>query len=1129
MRAHATYLSLSLAMAAVNAPAQTAATVNINTAQTTPLNPGFSGFNYEGATSYEPYDYQFNAAASQLSPGWIRYPGGIASDAFSWQTGLINTSWVNHFSSTQFAGTLSSSISEFAGKGGQQFLDVGRQALFLGAKIIVDVNAYTDTPQSIGAMAAFAKANNIPVAVWELCNEAYFFEPLFFQNGADYAAQMLPFRNAIKAADPNAIVSLFFSDPATQMPKWDKSLASYTTPYWDAITYHFYGQQSSGTSFAQWMADENANLVNYGATYITSYAAPLNPPGTMFVISEFNPTGGDLGQNPGLTDGTLYGGIYAAEYIMRMSTVPSLLYVGMHALSSDYGINANNRHFNDVQNAYTANTTIDTATLTYGFFPSAQAEGVAILNGVLRNAAQVDATTLTGGATVAATGLGQIPALYAQAYTSNAGSQSLVIANKSAVAHQVTVELNGAPVAGVLPVQFITASDPSTTNNSTTDSPISIQTLNSANPVSVPAYSVVRVDLNGGATIQTSPPGLQFTVDGGAAQTATQTLTLSPGTHTIAVAQTQAGGAGTRYVFSNWSDNGAASHSVTVGSEPATYTANFLTQYELTTAASPVAGGTAAPVSGSYYDSGAQVNLTASADSGFSFAGWTGAVFTPASPSTSVIMNAPQAVTADFTGLLAPPPPVTAFSPGQGATGVAVTSSLTWTGTAGATSYDVYFGTSSPPPLAMNVTGTSYSPGMAAGVTYYWMVTAKNAAGSTPSAVWSFTTAAPATTGLRFVPVTPCRVMDTRGTAGTFGGPSLAGGSTRNVPIPQSACNIPATAQAYSLNVTVVPPGPLTYLSIWPQGEAQPVVSTLNSFDGRIVANAAIVPAGPSGPGGISLFASNTTDAIVDINGYFVPASTPGSLSFYAATPCRVADTRNAAGPFGGPYLSGGSTRSFTVPSSSCGIPSTAQAYSLNITAVPHGSLGYLTIWPSGQAQPYVSTLNSANGSVVANAAIVPAGGAPAGAVSVFVTNDSDVIIDINGYFAPPGSSNALSLYSLTPCRVADTRGAAGAFGGPGMAANATRSFAIPASACVVPATAQAYSLNVTVVPPGALAYLTAWPAGQAQPVVSTLNSFNGAVVANAALVPAGTSGAVSIFVSNATDVILDINAYFAQ
>jgi hypothetical protein len=387
------------------------------------------------------------------------------------------------------------------------------------------------------------------------------------------------------------------------------------------------------------------------------------------------------------------------------------------------------------------------------------------------------------------------------------------------------------------------------------------------------------------------------------------------------------------------------------------------------------------------------------------------------------------------------------------------------------------------------------------------------------------------TNGLGFYPVTPCRVMDTRGAAGTFGGPSITGGGTRNVPIPQSACNIPSNAQAYSLNITVVPPGSLTYLTIWPTGESQPQVSTLNALSGGIVANAAIVPAGASGA--VSVYVSNTSDVIVDINGYFVPPDA-NALAFYPVTPCRIADTRTVSGfpgAFGPPQMGANTSRSFPVPSSSCNIPSTARAYAFNMTVVPPGALEYLTTWPTGLTQPVVSTLNSPSGQVVANAAIVPAG--TGGAVSVYVSNASDVIIDINGYFAPPGSPGALFFYPATPCRIADTRagqGFSGAFGTPQLAANATRSFPIESSSCGIPATAQAYSLNMTVVPSGPLEYLTTWPEGVAQPVVSTLNALGGQIVANAAIVPAGTpNGSISVFASNATNLIIDVNGYFAQ
>jgi hypothetical protein len=71
---------------------------------------------------------------------------------------------------------------------------------------------------------------------------------------------------------------------------------------------------------------------------------------------------------------------------------------------------------------------------------------------------------------------------------------------------------------------------------------------------------------------------------------------------------------------------------------------------------------------------------------------------------------------------------------------------------------------------------------------------------------------------------------------------------------------------AYSLNVTVVPSGPLHYLSMWPTGQTQPLVSTLNSYDGRVKANAAITPAGPNG--GVDLYVTDATDVILDIDGF---------------------------------------------------------------------------------------------------------------------------------------------------------------------------------------------------------------------------------------------------------------------
>ena len=401
--------------ASFTAAAQVSATIDIDTTHTTPLSANFSGFNDEVVFPAEYYDYRLNNLAAQLSPGWVRYPSGLFSDAFDWQTGLMVASWAAEFPANDMDALLSRSGSV----GGRQRRRLVRgcriRANFLGAKLIVCVNVYTDTPQSAGQMAAFAKANHIPVAVWELGNEPYLV-PSFFSSGADYVTKVKPYRDAIKAADPNAVVAIFFQDAGdtNANPPWDQAIANFSNKYWDAVTFHHYPQQTA-TTFTQAMLDDNGVLATKSNAFVTGYLATVNPAGTKFLISEFLPSNDGLGTGTSLTDGTLYGAVYAAEYVMRMSAVPSMLHVGPHALTGTRGVYAATTHYTDVAAAAAEGASIDTLSLDFGFYTTAQPLGLAVLNGVLRNATAVDSTTVTGGATVTATGVGQIPALYAQA------------------------------------------------------------------------------------------------------------------------------------------------------------------------------------------------------------------------------------------------------------------------------------------------------------------------------------------------------------------------------------------------------------------------------------------------------------------------------------------------------------------------------------------------------------------------------------------------------------------------------------------------------------------------------------------------------------------------------------------
>ncbi|MFZ0795115.1 MAG: choice-of-anchor tandem repeat GloVer-containing protein [Candidatus Korobacteraceae bacterium] len=376
-----------------------------------------------------------------------------------------------------------------------------------------------------------------------------------------------------------------------------------------------------------------------------------------------------------------------------------------------------------------------------------------------------------------------------------------------------------------------------------------------------------------------------------------------------------------------------------------------------------------------------------------------------------------------------------------------------------------------------------------------------------------FSLTGPNPTPLQFIPVTPCRVVDTRQTNGEFGGPPITGGVSRSFPIPQNTmCNIPASAAAYSLNVTAVPITTLGYLTIWPTGESQPVVSTMNSTDGRIKANAAIVPAGGGG-GAVSVYVTDTTNVLLDIDGYF---AAPGSQTyqFYPLTPCRIVDTRNGDGGM----LQAGVERDYSI-AGTCGIPTSATAYSFNVTVLPAtGGLDYLTVWPQGESQPVVSTLNDDTGTVVANAAILPAGSNSATAFYAH-SNATNLLVDVDGYFAAPGPGG-LSLYPVAPCRVLDTRQSGGSFVGE-------KTVNVVGSACAPPSSAAAYVFNATVVPPGPMLYLSLWPDGEQQPVVSTLNAEDGFITSNMAIVPTN-NGSIDAYAAALTQLILDISGYFA-
>jgi hypothetical protein len=140
-----------------------------------------------------------------------------------------------------------------------------------------------------------------------------------------------------------------------------------------------------------------------------------------------------------------------------------------------------------------------------------------------------------------------------------------------------------------------------------------------------------------------------------------------------------------------------------------------------------------------------------------------------------------------------------------------------------------------------------------------------------PASGGGITTQSDVTLPLPFIGLQPCRLLDTRGNGAPFTGGKFAAGETREYVL-GGVCDIPVTAKAISLNVTVTDTDGAGFLSVYPNGTPFPGTATLNyAAAGVTIANAAIVPLGsPVGGAGIAVTAGvSGTHVVIDTNGYF--------------------------------------------------------------------------------------------------------------------------------------------------------------------------------------------------------------------------------------------------------------------
>lgn len=371
-----------------------------------------------------------------------------------------------------------------------------------------------------------------------------------------------------------------------------------------------------------------------------------------------------------------------------------------------------------------------------------------------------------------------------------------------------------------------------------------------------------------------------------------------------------------------------------------------------------------------------------------------------------------------------------------------------------------------------------------------------------------------------FNAMSPVRVADTRPGQPVAFPPieqRLAGGQVLSVPV-AGGFGVPADASAVSLNVTAVGSSAGGHVRVFPCGSPIPSASSLNYGGGQTVANASLVAVGAGGA--VCVYVATPTHVIVDLNGWF-----PAGSDYSPVAPTRIADTRIgqpvAYPPVEGKVAAGGV---LSIPvAGAFGVADDAAAVVFNVTSVGSSADGHLKVYPCGVEPPNSSSVNFQAGRSVANAAIVAPG--VAGAVCVFAATTTDVVVDLSGWF-PAGSGFG----AMAPVRVADTRvGQPVVFPVAKQRVLGGQTLAVPvAGSFGVPGTAQAVVLNVTAVGPVGAGHVRVFGCGaNAVPNASTLNFAAGGTVANTAVVGPGAGGAVCVYTTATTDIVVDLTGWF--
>ncbi|MBX9768767.1 MAG: hypothetical protein K2X47_15950, partial [Bdellovibrionales bacterium] len=315
----------------------TDAIISVTSSTSGNVAPQLSGFNAPQLNNSASYlDPNFINVTKELSPGWIRFPAGVAGMAYNWSTGQLEGAWVTQnatdFGDASLNQMLTAAQKLTFAKGGVSLTDFTYFVNQLGSNVdsIVSFNTFTDTNSNTTRNMYNAAAGlGLKVSVWELANEPFAFNK--WATGTGFANAMNIYNTSLKLGSAQAKSSLMFagiySGFNNDFSAFDGALASHGNQFWDSVSTHVYpvGLGSLLDSTARIKA-LNGILVEGTNNYIDSYFGPKIGNRDIF-LSELNSS---PDANPFLQ--TLYNGLFLGEYIARLSTHRKIKKIGVHAL-----------------------------------------------------------------------------------------------------------------------------------------------------------------------------------------------------------------------------------------------------------------------------------------------------------------------------------------------------------------------------------------------------------------------------------------------------------------------------------------------------------------------------------------------------------------------------------------------------------------------------------------------------------------------------------------------------------------------------------------------------------------------------------------------------------------------------